>query len=174
MNSLWIKVAIGGVVVLGLVILVISFLPSDPQPESGSKSVYEQWEKDDAKLRAEPEPVVEEPPQPAPANEPTPGSAPVKRVTPNEPTTMPQFVELSMEQKVQAEKLFEMAVFHSKQGRLPVMTYKKMVDYCREIIQRWPESEYAFKAKRMLRHMPERHRARYDITEEEIDLGGLK
>lgn len=174
MNTLWVKVAIGGAVVLGLVILVISFLPSDPQPESGPSSVYEQWEKDDAKLRAEPEPVVEEPPEPAPANEPTTTSTPIKPVTPTEPTTTPQFVELSIEQKVQAEKLFEMALFHSKQGRLPVMTYKKMVDYCREIIQRWPESEYAFKAKRMLRHMPERHRTRYHITEEEIDLGGLK
>jgi hypothetical protein len=174
MNSLWIKVAIGGVVVLGLVILVISFLPSDSQPESGPSSVYEQWEKDDAKLRADPEPVAEVPPEPAPANEPTPTSTPVKPVAPPEPTPMPQFVELTMEQKVEAERLFEMALFHSKQARLPGMSFKKMVDYCREIIQRWPESEYAFKAKRMLRHMPERHRARYDITEEEIDLGGLK
>jgi hypothetical protein len=169
MNSLWIKVAIGGVVVLGLVILVISLLPSGQQPESesGSKTVYEQWDKDEAKLRAAPEPVVEEP---APANEP----APTKPVAPPEPIPMPQFEELPMEQQVQAEKLFEMALFHSKQARLPGMTYKKMVDYCREIIQRWPESEYAFKAKRMLRHMPERHRETYDIAEEEIDLGGLK
>jgi hypothetical protein len=174
MNSLWIKVAIGGVVVLGLVILVISFLPSDSQPESGPSSVYEQWEKDAAKLRADPEPVAEVPPEPAPAHEPTPTSTPVKPVAPPEPTPMPQFVELTMEQKVEAERLFEMALFHSKQARLPGMSFKKMVDYCREIIQRWPESEYAFKAKRMLRHMPERHRARYDITEEEIDLGGLK
>jgi hypothetical protein len=181
MNTLWVKVAVIGVVLLGLVILVISFLPKDSQPQSGSNSVYEQWEKDDARLRAGPEPVVEEPPaeqenppEPAAANEPTAGNTSPKPPTPTEVTAVPQFVELSLEQKVQAEKLFEMALFHSKQGRLPVMTYKKMVDYCREIIQRWPDSEYAFKAKRMLRHMPERYRARYDITQEEIDLGGLK
>ena len=181
MNTSWVKVAIVGVVVLGLVILVISFLPKDSQPQSGSNSVYEQWEKDDAKFRAEPEPAVEEPPteqenppEPAAANEPTAANTSPKPPPPTEVTAVPQFVELSLEQKVQAEKLFEMALFHSKQGRLPGMGYKKMVDYCREIIQRWPESEYAFKAKRMIRHMPERFRRLYNITEEEIDLGGLK
>ena len=173
MNTLWIKVAVVGVVALGAVILVISFLPrgSQPEPEPGPKSVYEQWEKDDAKLRAEPKPAEEQPP---PANEPNAGNAPVKPSTPTEVIPMPKFVELSIEDKVQAEKLFEMALFHRKQARLPGMSYKKMVDYCREIIQRWPDSEYAFKAKRMLRHMPEQYRERYNITEEEIDLGGLK
>lgn len=173
MNTLWIKVAVIGVVLLGLIILVISFLPGESQPESGPNSIYEQWEKDEAELRAEPEPAEEQQP-PAPANEPAAGKTPPRPANNTEVTEMPQFVELPIEQKVQAEKLFEMAMFHRKQARLPGMTYKKMVDYCREIIQRWPDSEYAFKAKRMLRHMPERYRERYNITEEEIDLGGLK
>lgn len=90
------------------------------------------------------------------------------------PQPKPQFKELSIEDEVQAQKLFEMAMFHRKSGRLPVMSYKKMVGYCREIIERWPDSEYAFKAKRMLADIPERYRKMYDITEEEIDLGNLK
>ena len=178
MNTFWLKVAVVAVVVLGLIVAVVSWWPAKSQPETapGANSVYEVWEKDDKMLRAEPAPAVNEPPAEEanePKEPPTP-NVPIKPVKPPEIQPMPQFIELSIEDKVQAEKLFEMALFHSKQGRLPVMTYKKMVDYCREIIQRWPDSEYAFKAKRMLRHMPEQYRQRYNITEEEIDLGGLK
>ncbi|GAH73201.1 unnamed protein product [marine sediment metagenome] len=61
-----------------------------------------------------------------------------------------------------------------KMGRLPVLGYKKMVDACREIIERWPNSEYAFKAKRMLADIPARYRRQYGITEEEIDIGDWK
>jgi type IV secretory pathway VirB10-like protein len=180
MNTFWLKVAIVAVVVLGVIIAVISWWPaksqSPPEPAPGANSVYEVWEKDDKMARAEPVLAVNEPPAEE-SNEPK-GSAvpnaPIKTVNPPEAQPMPQFEELSIEDKVQAEKLFEMALFHRKQARLPGMSYKKMVDYCREIIQRWPDSEYAFKAKRMLRHMPEQYRQRYNITEEEIDLGGLK
>jgi hypothetical protein len=79
-----------------------------------------------------------------------------------------KFKELSPEEEVQAEKLFEMAMTHRKMGILPGLHFKKMVDYCREIIQKWPGSEYAYKAKRMLADIPERHRERYNITDEEI------
>ncbi|HUT28600.1 MAG TPA: hypothetical protein VMX13_02325 [Sedimentisphaerales bacterium] len=180
MNTFWLKVAVVAVVVLGVIIAVVTWWPaksqSPPEPEPGAKSVYEVWDKDDKMLRAEPVPAVNEPPaqesnQP---KEPAAPNPPIRTVKPTETQPIPQFKELSIEDKVQAEKLFEMALFHEKQGRLPGMSYKKMVDYCREIIQRWPDSEYAFKAKRMLRHMPERYRERYNITEEEIDLGGLK
>jgi hypothetical protein len=59
-------------------------------------------------------------------------------------------------------------------GRLPVMGYGQMVKTCRDIIRRWPESEYAFYAKRALADLPERYRKMYNITKEEIDLGNLK
>ncbi len=67
-----------------------------------------------------------------------------------------------------------MALAERKMARLPGMTYKRMVDYCRQIIQKWPGSEYAFKAKRMLADIPERYHQMYHITKEEIDLGNLK
>jgi hypothetical protein len=59
-------------------------------------------------------------------------------------------------------------------GRLPVMGYGQMVKSCRDIIQRWPDSKYAFFAKRALADLPERYRKQYNITDEEIDLGNLK
>jgi hypothetical protein len=169
MNTFWLKVAAVAVVVLGLIILVNVFF-SKPEPKPKQKTVYDVWERDEERLRAEPRAQAVET---APAKkrlEPEPPRA-VKQV---EGEPKPQFKELSLEEKVEAEKLFEMALFHRKSGRLPVLGYKKMVDYCREIIERWPDSEYAFKAKRMLRDIPEQYRKTYGITEEEIDLGNLK
>ncbi len=59
-------------------------------------------------------------------------------------------------------------------GRLPIMGYGQMVKTCRDIIQRWPESEYAFYAKRTLAELTQKYRKMYNITEKEIDLGNLK
>jgi hypothetical protein len=157
MNTFWLKAAAVAVVVVGSIIVVTAFLrKSGPKPKP--KTYYDVIAEDDKRLRVNPEPAVEE----SPAAENTRTSELVK------PEPKPQFKELSLEDKVQAEKLFELALFHRKQGRLPGMSYKKMVDYCREIVQRWPDSEYAFKAKRMLRDIPERYRKLYNITDEEM------
>jgi hypothetical protein len=45
-----------------------------------------------------------------------------------------------------------------------------MVDACRQIMQKFPGSEFDYKARRMLADIPQRYRERYKITEEEIDL----
>jgi hypothetical protein len=156
MNTFWLKAGAVAVVVVGLIIVVTAFLRKS-EPKTKPKTYYDVIAEDDKRLRANPEPAVEE----SPAAENTRTSESVK------PEPKPQFKELSLEDKVQAEKLFELALFHRKQGRLPGMSYKKMVDYCREIIQRWPDSEYAFKARRMLRDIPERYRKLYNITDEE-------
>ncbi|MHC4482809.1 MAG: hypothetical protein ACYSW4_04605 [Planctomycetota bacterium] len=157
MNTFWLKVAAVAVVVVGSIIAVIALLP-EPKPKP--KTYYDVIEEDDNRLRADPEPRVEQPPV----------AGNTVRPEPVRPEPTPQFKELPLEDKVQAEKLFELALFHRKQGRLPGMSYKKMVDYCREIIQRWPESVYAFKARRMLRDIPERYRKLYKITNEEMGL----
>jgi hypothetical protein len=175
-NTFWLKVAVITVVILGSIILVVSFSPSKPKPPAGPSSVYEVWENDEERLRADPGPVeekteaMEEKTGPETVNVTEPRQA----VGATETQPKPQFTELSIEDEIQAQKLYEMAMFHRKSGRLPVMNYKKMVDYCREIIKRWPDSEYAFKAKRMLGDIPERYRKMYDITEEETDLDNLK
>jgi hypothetical protein len=108
--------------------------------ETKPKSVYALWEEDDKKLRAE-------------------------------PATELKFKKLSMEDEIQAQRLWEWIITQRKMARLPAMVgYKQMVDTCREIIRRWPESEYAFKAKRALIDLPEQHRKQYNITDEEINL----
>ena len=165
MNTFWLKIAGLGVVVVGLIILVNALLPSETEPEPEPKTFWDQVEEDDKRLRADPQ--FKEPPKPGPSVQPG-----------NETNTVeppkPQFRELSEIESIDAEKLFETAVQFRKIGRLPGPRYKTMVDCCRQIIQKYPGSEYAFKARRMLADIPEHYRERYKITDEEIDLGNLK
>jgi len=167
MDKFWLKIAGFAVVVLGLIILVKVFSPSETEPKPKPKTVYDVWKQDDERLRAEPEfnepPETDQPPESEP-------------VVVQKPKPKLQFKELDLEDEVQAGKLFNLAIQERKMGRLPgiKLGYKNMVDHCREIIQRWPDSEYAFKARRMIRDIPQRYRKRYNITDEEIDLGNLK
>ena len=169
MDKFWLKIAGFAVVVLGLIILVKVFLPSKSEPKDKPKTVYDVWKQDDERLRAEPE--FKEQPEADQSQSPK-----TEQVVVQKPKPKPQFKELSLEDEVQAGKLFNLAVQERKLGRLPgvKLGYKNMVDHCREIIRRWPDSEYAFKARRMIRDIPKRYRERYKITDEEIDLGNLK
>jgi len=145
MKSIWLKTAAVVVLVVGAVILVNKFSASkpkpEPEPQTKSKTFYDVTEQDDQRLRAEPE----------------------------SEQTRQQFKELAPEQQVDAERLFEMALAQRKMGRLPGMSYKLMVNYCRQIIAKYPDSVYAFKARRMLGDIPQQYRKQYDITEEEIN-----
>jgi type IV secretory pathway VirB10-like protein len=170
MNTFWLKIAGIVVVVLVLIILVKGLLPSggtsapESQAEPKPQTIYEQWEQDDKRLRAEPE-AVEPPKASLPAQ---PGVEP----QPVEPRT-PQFKKLSMEEEIEAQKKWEWVMTQRKMGRLPVMSYKQMVDTCREIIRRWPDSKYAFDAKRALADLPERYHKMYNITKEETDVSSF-
>ena len=169
MNTFWLKVAAGVVAIVVIIIIVGAYLPKGEKKPEPQKTVYDVWEKDDQRLRADAQ--FKQPP--TSPNQPT-----VPQQAPQLPTGVepprPQFKELTEEEKIEAERLYEMAITERKMSRLPVMTPKKMVDYCREIIRRWPDSEYAFKAKRLLADIPERYQQMYNITKEEIDLGNLK
>jgi type IV secretory pathway VirB10-like protein len=169
MNTFWLKVAAGAVAIVVIIIIVGAYLPKGGEKPQPQKTVYDMWEKDDQRLRAEPQ--IKEPP--TSPNQPAAQQQVQQLPTVVEPPK-PQFKELTEEEKIEAERLYEMAITERKMGRLPVMTYKRMVDYCREIIRKWPESEYAFKAKRLLADLPERFHQMYNITKEEIDLGNLK
>jgi len=70
----------------------------------------------------------------------------------------------------QAENWYQMAQFHKKSGRLPMLSYKKVVDYCRLIFEHHPESPQAEKARQLLREMPEKYQKRYKVTNEEMGL----
>jgi len=173
MNMFWLKIAGVVVVVVGLIVLVNVFTYTESEPEAKPakpKTVYDMWEQDESRLRVEPtvEPSTEIEQQ-----------QPTKQQTePKKPaeSANPHFTELSPEQRAEAERLFEWALAQRKMGRLPGMTatsYKKMVDACRQIIKKFPGSEFDYKARRILADMPQRHRKRYRITEEEIDLTGF-
>ncbi|UCG57921.1 MAG: hypothetical protein JSU70_00160 [Phycisphaerales bacterium] len=184
MNTFWLKVGGAAVGVLVIIVAVGVFTSSENSPapaespaeqEQKPKTVYDVWEKDEERLKAEPE--YNEPPKPSPPTQPsdTQQSAQLPQPT---PPPKPKFRELSFEEKVEAERLLEWALNERKLGRLsmgPVrMGYKKMVDHCREIIQRWPGTEYEFKARRMLADIPERYHKMYGITADEINLGNLR
>lgn len=145
----WLKLAFGAILIIGVIIAINFFRSSEPEPpqQTKPKTFQEQIAKDDRKLRAEPQ--VQE-------------------------YAKPQFKELSEIEQVGAERLFEFAINQRKMARLPGVGYKAMVDTCRQIINKYPESVYAFKAKRMLNEVPEQLRARYKITDEEINLGNLE
>jgi hypothetical protein len=79
-----------------------------------------------------------------------------------------QFEKLEIEQEVNAEELLTMAIKFREMGRLPGVNYGQMVDTCRLIIERYPRSEYAYKAKRILADIPREYWDDYGITMDEV------
>ena len=157
--------AVFAVIVAGLIVLVQKVSNSMNKPKPKAKTFYDVIKKDDERLRAEPEPVAE--PEAEKVTEPAkPQAEPPKPVKP----APPQFRTLTEIEQVEAERLFNWALNCRKQGRLPGVGYKNMVDVCRDIISRFPQTNYDYKARRILADIPERYRERYNITEEEINL----
>lgn len=168
MNTFWLKIAGVAVLVVVVIVGITVFTSSEPEqarerePKPRERTVYDQWEEDEKKLSAEPQ--YRESPVTSPS---------VQQTTPVA-SPKPEFKKLNEIEEIQAQQLWEWVKNQRKMGRLPVMGYGQMVKTCRDIIQRWPESEYAFYAKRALADLPERYRKMYNITKEEIDLGNLK
>ncbi len=172
MNTFWLKIAGVAVLIVGVIVGITVFTSSEPEqarerePKPREKTVYDQWEEDEKKLSAEPQ--YKEPP--ATSLSVQAGTKAVQQTTPPKP----EFKKLSEIEDIQAQQLWEWVKSQRKMGRLPIMGYGQMVKTCRDIIQRWPESEYAFYAKRTLADLPQKYRKMYNITEKEIDLGNLR
>jgi len=167
MNTVWLKiVGLAVAVIVGLIILINVFTSSEPEPEPKpeEKGFYAVAEQDKKRLLTEPQPVKEDQNQPADNREAT------KPVQPAVEPTQLYFKPLSEIETIEAEKLLNVAVPGRSIGRLPMTGFKLMVDNCRQIISRWPDSSYAYKAQQMLIEMPPRFRERYRITEEELDI----
>jgi outer membrane biosynthesis protein TonB len=172
----------------------LSYIPAEnqqdneqPQPEKETsserqKSYYDVIKEDDERLRADPEPQQQE--REKNESQPDQQQSAGQEQTPEEPenANQPQteteqeqqrreFVELNQAEETQAQRLFEHALQQRKMARLPGTPYGNMVDYCRQIIEKFPGSEYAWKARRMLGEVPRRYWSRYDITEDEIITG---
>ena len=157
MNTVWLKIAAAVVVVVVAIVLFSKIANHKSEPAQPVKTVGDTFREDDKRLRAEPnvpvQPMAEQPAagQQAPAAQ------------------QPKFKELTEEEKAGAEQLFELAIAQRKMGRLPGMHYGAMVQYCRQIIEKYPGSEYAYKAKRILADIPASERERYHITDDEIN-----
>jgi hypothetical protein len=165
MSNIWLKIAAAVVLIVVFIVIgskIFNKPSTPPKPVEPEKTISDTWRDDEKRLRAEPN-VVE--PNAAESNAPIQSEAgQQRRVT--EPM---KFKELTEDEKAGAEQLFELAMAQRKMGRLPGVSYGAMVQYCRDIIQRYPQSDYAYKAKRMLADIPERERQRYSITDDEMN-----
>lgn len=165
MNTIWLKIAAVTVALVVVLIVGSRFMSDKPGPSASSepadppKTVYDSFERDDREFGVQ-DKAGEEPAQEIASAEEAPAAQ----------DAQPTFEKLSIEEEIQAQKLHSMALEERKRSRLPMMTPKLMVDYCREIIQRWPTSEYAFQAKRMLADIPDRYKKMYDVTDQETDV----
>ena len=163
MNTFWLKMAVFAVVVVSLIVLV-KFLSSEVEEATYFEKTAELMEAQEAELQVE---LAEahrraevakakqaEPKQPAASSEEPQPANDEERVATN----------------LQAQKLYEMAEVEFKIGRKPLMSFKRCVDYCRELIEKYPDSAEAAKARVLLRRIPQRHRKKWKVTDEEMGL----
>lgn len=190
MSSIWAKIAAAAVAIV-LVIVVLGRLGGDKpasQPAEKDKTFYDMAERD-KQFTEEPK-AVEQPP--AEASQQVVGEPQAQPEQPAQQTTAPaqepaaqvpgvllpgsitqattlHFKPLDETEEVSAQQLLPWAVAGRSIGRLPMMQYGSMVKACRDILQRWPDSWYAFRAKQMLEEVADRH-AQYNITPQELDI----
>jgi len=180
MNTFWLKIMGLAVLALAVIIVISFFMPGadsqspEPEPEEPQKTFYDQAEEDKQKFLAEPQALdsqTQTPPmeQSPPTGNQTPVQTVPKAIEPAQPTIV-YFKELGEIEQIEAEKLLNVAVPGRSIGRLPMTGFKLMVDSCRTIISRWPQSQFAYRAKQLLADLPERYQKRYQVTEEEKDL----
>jgi len=176
-NTFWLKIAGLVVLVLGVVALVSFLTSGTPETDEPEKTFYDQAEEDKERFLAKPQaldtqeqPAVAKPEQTAAEPESVESAPPVpKPAEPPKPTIV-YLKPLSEIDTIEAERLLNVAVPGRSIGRLPMTGFKLMVDNCRQIIRRWPDSQYAYRAKQLLADMPERDQKRYSITKEELDV----
>lgn len=178
MNTFWLKIVAGAIGIVVIIVLIGTFTSDDSkqsQPKQPEKTFYDQADEDKEKYLAEPKPEETQEQttktqqstvntvQAAPAQ---PAQMPVEQP---KPTTL-YFKKLSEIDDIEAQKLLNVAVPGRSIGRLPMTGFNLMVPNCRQIIKRWPDSWYAYRAKQMLGDLPERYKMRYKVTKEEMDL----
>ena len=174
MDTFWLKIVGFAVLVVGVIVFIGLLASGTKEPE---KTFYDQVEEDKQRFLAEPQPLeVQEKTQVPEQNQ----EAESKEVAESVPLTQKQveepkptvlyFKSVSEIEQIEAEKLLGVAVPGRSIGRLPMTGFSLMVPNCRQIIKRWPESQYAYQARRLLADLPPRYQTRYKVTKEEIDL----
>ena len=193
MSSIWLKVA--GIAVLAIVVIVVVGRFQSDKPASSTAPESRRSEKNKtfdqvaerdkqfatAPKPAETQPVEEQapaatPPAPQPVQPPVPAPAQPAAggvVLPSSitKTTTLYFKPLGEEDDIAAQQLLPWAQTGRSIGRLPMMSYGPMVKACRDILTRWPESTYAFRAKQMLEDISTSSRVGgFNITPQEMDI----
>jgi hypothetical protein len=131
------------------------------------------------------------PPVMTPDKTPAPGHDPNKPVAdpiedpvvdanaPPEPKSAPKtdpkvdehqdFPTQSLEDQIRAEKLLQSAQMHIEESRkLRMKNPKQGIEDAREVLKQFPNTEYAQKARDLLRRVPDRWRTQHNITDEEL------
>lgn len=174
MDTFWLKIVGFALLVVGVIVLIGFLASGTKEPE---KTFYDQVEEDKQKFLAEPQPLEEQEETQVPeqkqvveSKEVAESVPPAQRQIEQPKPTVLYFQPLSEIEQIEAEKLLNVAVPGRSIGRLPMTGFSLMVPNCRQIIQRWPESQYAYQAKRLLADLPPRYQTRYNVTKEEIDI----
>ncbi|MHC4124537.1 MAG: hypothetical protein ACYSSI_13255 [Planctomycetota bacterium] len=164
MDNFWVKIGVFAVVVVGLVIAVKVFFPSGKNKVEQVE--FEQTEKEPQAVKTtkvlEDEPVSGRPPR-------------RKMIERSEDPTAPQpkpkpEARLNPEEKLQADKLLQAVRLQYSLARRSPVSFKKMVDFCRELFKQFPDSQQAEEARELLRRMPKKYRDLYKVTSEELGL----
>jgi hypothetical protein len=176
MNTFWLKIAALAIAVVAGIIVIGSFTGGDSEPKEPETTFYDKAEEDRQRFLAEPQGLqakeTESVAQQGPAAVESQAVVPVpptpRPVEPPKPTIV-YCKDLSEIDKIEAERLLNAAVPARSLGRLQI-GFNLMMQNCRQILRRWPDSWYAYRAKQMIADMPERFRQRYKVTQDELDL----
>ncbi len=176
MNTFWLKIAALAIALVAGIIVVGSFTGGDTEPEEPETTFYDKAEEDRQRFLAEPqglqaketEPVAQQGPAAADSQAVAPVPPTPRPVEPPKPTIV-YCKDLSEIDKIEAERLLNAAAPARSLGRLQI-GFNLMMQNCRQILRRWPDSWYAYRAKQMIADMPERFRQRYKVTQNELDL----
>jgi len=176
MNTFWLKIAALAIAVVAGIIVIGSFTGGDSEPKEPETTFYDKAEEDRQRFLAEPQGLqakeTESVAQQGPAAVESQAVVPVpptpRPVEPPKPTIV-YCKDLSEIDKIEAERLLNAAAPARSLGRLQI-GFNLMMQNCRQILRRWPDSWYAYRAKQMIADMPERFRERYKVTQKELDL----
>ena len=158
MKNLWLKIAGGALVILALVVLISVFSSPKTPKDDVELTPEQQAQKAEQRKQNRLEKIKKRQQQEQTTDQ-TRDIAVRREVRREEP-----------EEYVRAEQLYQMVVVESKIAKKPMMTYRRMVDYCRQLFKEYPDSSQAEKARELLRQMPPRDKRRYKITNEELGL----
>lgn len=136
MNKLWLKITGFVVLALAAIIVVNAFWPTGTAPTSESNDMKQVKKEDKSDLK--PQQVVQQPEE-------------------------KEAVEQA-ESIPNAEKLYQIALFYKEPGDSPDpnMSYEIVLDCCGLILNQYPNTPQAEKARELLQKVPEDYRKRYD------------